>query len=164
MSDLTDNGIVVTTVEVGREWLDYNDHMNVAYYVMAFDFGIDAFKDVIGITLDYIEREKRSTVALESHISYLQEATLGDALRIETRIVDFDGKRVHYYQEMYRGETLLSTQETLSISFSTESRRSCEFEDQARERYQTMLERQGQLPRPEAIGKRIGIRRKQVAP
>ncbi len=160
MSDLTDNGIVVTTVDVGQEWLDYNDHMNVAYYVMAFDFGIDAFKDIIGITLEYIEREKRSTVALESHISYLQEATLGDALRIETRIVDFDGKRVHYYQEMYRGETLLAIQETLSISFSTESRRSCEFEAQVRELYQTMLERQGQLPRPETIGKRIGIRKK----
>jgi hypothetical protein len=61
---------------------------------------------------------------------------------------------------MYRGETLLAIQETLSISFSTESRRSCEFEAQVRELYQTMLERQGQLTRPEAIGKRIGIRKK----
>ena len=157
---LPDNGIVVSLATVGPDWLDYNDHMNVAYYVMAFDLGIDAFKEAIGITLDTIRDERRSTVALESHISYHQEATLGDELRIETRIVDFDGKRVHYYQEMFRGEELLAIQETLSISFDTAARRSCEFEPEAKQHYQTMLERQAQLPRPEAIGRSIGIRRK----
>lgn len=65
---LPSNGIVVTETEVLESWLDYNDHMNVAYYVAAFDLGIDAFKATLGIDLDYIAREKRSTVALEAHI------------------------------------------------------------------------------------------------
>ena len=58
------NGIVTSHGIVKPEWLDYNDHLNVAYYVLLFDLGIDAFKAVVGIDLDYIKRKALSTVAL----------------------------------------------------------------------------------------------------
>ena len=154
------NGIVSTEVEVLPDWIDYNDHMNVAYYVAAFDLGIDAFKAVIGIDLAYIEREKRSTVALESHITYQREASLGEKLRVDTRLLDYDGKRCHIYQEMYRGDELLSTLETLSISFDTAARKSCPFADDVAPRYQQMHESQKNLPIPEWVGKSVGIKRK----
>lgn len=156
---LPSNGTVTSHAEVKPEWLDYNDHMNVAYYVAAFDLGIDAFKEVVGISLDYIEREKRSTVALESHICYRREAHRGQTLRVETRVVDFDGKRVHIYQEMFRDDELLATQETLSISFDTAARKTCPFEDRIAANYRAMVERQSALPAPEAIGRSIGIRK-----
>jgi acyl-CoA thioester hydrolase len=159
-SEIPANGIVTTSETVKPEWLDYNDHLNVAYYVMLFDVGIDAFKDVIGMGLGYIERESRSTVALESRIAYLAEASLGDALRIETRIIDFDGKRVHYYQEMFRGEARLALQETLSICFDSEARRSCPFPEDIARNFERMLAAQGPLGRPEWVGQVIGIRRK----
>ena len=157
---LPENGVVSYAATVQRGWLDYNDHMNVAYYVMAFDLAIDAFKEVIGISREYIERERRSTVALESHISYRQEASLGDELRIDTRVVDFDGKRAHLYQEMYRGHQLLATQETLSISFDTAARKSCRFDDAIAQRYERMVTAQRKLPIPEWLGRSVGIRRK----
>ena len=158
--DLPENGIVSTTVEVLPEWLDYNDHMNVAYYVAAFDLGIDAFKAVLGIDLAYIAREKKSTVALESHITYQQEASLGEALRIDTRLLDFDGKRCHLYQEMYREEILISTLESLSISFDTKRRRSCPFDPVMATRYKEMFEAQKMMPVPEWVGKSVSMRRK----
>ena len=154
-----ENGIVSYTTKVKREWLDYNDHMNVAYYVMTFDLAIDAFKKVVGISHDYIEREHRSTVALESHIAYLQEASLGDELRIDTRVVDFDGKRAHLYQEMYRDTQLLATQETLSISFDTVARKSCLFDDAIAQSYEGMVAAQKALPLSKQLGRAVGIRR-----
>ena len=157
------DGIVSTEVEVLPEWIDYNDHMNVAYYVAAFDLGIDAFKAVIGIDLDYIQREKRSTVALESHITYQREASLGEKLRVDTRLLDYDGKRCHLYQEMYRDDSLLSTLETLSISFDTAARKSCPFADDVAPRYQQMYEAQKSLAIPEWVGKSVGIKRKTPA-
>lgn len=157
------NGIVSTEVEVLPDWIDYNDHMNVAYYVAAFDLGIDAFKAVIGIDLEYIEREKRSTVALESHITYQREASLGEKLRVDTRLLDYDGKRCHIYQEMYRDNELLSTLETLSISFDTRARKSCPFADDVAPRYQQMHESQKNLAIPEWVGKSVGIKRKNPA-
>ncbi len=154
------DGIVSTNAEVLPEWLDYNDHMNVAYYIAAFDLGIDAFKAIVGIDLDYIETRKKSTVALESHITYQQEASLGEKLRINTRLLDYDGKRCHIYQEMFRADTLLSTQETLSISFDTALRKSCPFANDVAPRYQQMYEAQKSLPIPDWVGKSVGIKRK----
>lgn len=154
------DGVVRCFATVKPEWLDYNDHMNVAWYVAAFDIGIDRFKDTIGISLDYIAERQRSTVALEAHITYQNEASLGDELRIDTRVIDFDGKRVHIYQEMYRDDTLCASQETLSISFDTAARRTCNFEDAIAENYRTMLEAQRPLPVPEWVGRKVGIRRK----
>lgn len=161
--DLPANGIVSSTAKVIPEWLDYNNHMNVAYYVAAFDIGIDAFKAVIGVDLDYIEREKKSTVALESHITYQREASLGDELRIDTRILGFDGKRCHIYQEMYRDEILLSTLESLSISFDTALRRSCPFEAPIAERYRMMFAAQQSIAVPEWVGKSVSMERKKKA-
>lgn len=157
------DGVVVTTATVIDAWLDYNDHMNVAYYIAAFDLGIDAFKAVAGIDMEYIEREKRSTVALESHITYQNEASLGEELRVETRVIDFDGKRSHLYQEMYRGDVLLATQETLSISFDTEARKSCPFAAGIAANYERLLAAQKGRVRPEWLGRSVGIRRNRSA-
>lgn len=158
-NSIPDNGIVVTEAAVLAEWLDYNDHMNVAYYVAAFDLGIDELKAVYGIDGDYIESEQRSTVALEAHITYQNEASLGDKLRIETRILDFDGKRTHLYQEMYRGDALLATQETLSIGFDLKARRSCSFDPAITPNIERLLDAQRSLPRPDGIGRTVGIRK-----
>ncbi len=158
--ELPQNGVVSYTATVKPNWLDYNDHMNVAYYVMAFDLAIDAFNGVIGISRDYIERSQRSTVALESHISYHQEASLGEELRIDTRVIDFDGKRAHLYQEMYRSDQLLATQETLSISFDTVARKSCMFDDAIAQGYKSMVAAQRKLPVSGWLGRSVGIRRK----
>jgi len=157
---LPENGVVSYTTTVKPEWLDLNNHMNVAYYTMTFDLALDALHHVIGLTHEYIERERRSTVALEAHITYQQEASLGDELRVDTRVIDSDGKKAHYYQEMYRGEQLLATHETLSISFDTDARRSCLFDETFAERHRQMAEAQRKLPTPSWIGRKVGIRRK----
>ena len=154
-----ENGVVVTEATVLAEWLDYNDHMNVAYYIAVFDMGIDDLKVVYGVSGSYIEAQKRSTVALEAHITYQNEATMGEKLRVETRIIDFDAKRTHLYQEMYRGDDLLATQETLSISFDLNARKSCEFEPRIAENIAALCEAQRELERPEWVGRAVGIRR-----
>jgi acyl-CoA thioester hydrolase len=150
-------GIVISHCEVLPAWLDYNQHMNVAYYLVAFELGIDDYKAIVGLDLAYIERELRSTVALESHITFQNEASLGEKLRVETRIIDFDGKRAHIYQELFRGETLLATQETLSISFDLKARRSAPFEAHIATGYRELMAAQANLERPKWVGRSIGI-------
>ena len=151
------NGLVIDHATVIPEWIDYNGHMNVAYYIKAFEIGIDAYKALVGMTLDYIESAGRSTVALESHVTYQQEAHLGEALRIETRILACDGKRAHVYQEIYRDATLLATQETLAISFDTNARRTSPFEPAIAANYQRLVEAAAGLSRPPWVGRAISI-------
>ena len=43
MAESTDlKPLELPTLTVLPEWIDYNGHMNVAYYVLAFDHGVDA--------------------------------------------------------------------------------------------------------------------------
>ena len=156
-ADLPPNGLVISHATVVPEWLDYNGHMNVAYYTQVFDLAIDAYKAVIGLTLEYIETTGRSTVALESHVTYQQEAHLGDELRVETRVLGCDGKRAHIYQELYRDTTLLATQESLALSFDKATRRSAPFEPHIAEGYRRMVEAQAGIPRPAWVGRAISL-------
>ncbi len=156
-ASLPANGLVVNHATVVPEWIDYNGHMNVAYYIKAFEIGIDAYKAWVGMTLDYIESTGRSTVALESHVTYQAEAHLGEDLAIETRILACDGKRAHVYQEMYRDTTLLATQEVLAISFDTNARRTGPFEPAIAANYQRLVEAAAGVPRPSWVGRAISI-------
>ncbi len=157
-TQLPASGLVVTRAEVIPAWLDYNEHMNVAYYMVAFEAGIDAYKHLVGLTPAYIAEHRRSTVALEAHITYQREASLGDELCVETRVLDCDSKRAHIFQEMYRGTELLCTQETLALSFDISARRSAPFEPAIAAGYAALIEAQRELPRPSWVGRAIGIK------
>jgi acyl-CoA thioester hydrolase len=85
---------------VHADWLDYNGHMNVAYYVLAFDHASDALADHIGIGHAYMQRTNCSIFILEAHVAYLREVVGGDPLRFETYLLGFDDKRIHYAHAM----------------------------------------------------------------
>lgn len=146
-------------VSVPDSWLDYNNHMNVAYYSLAFDEAGEEFVKCFGMGAEYTARTRNSWMVLEAHLTYQREARLGDRLRIETRVVDFSPKLAHLYQEMYRADALLSTQEHLVLHVSLESRRSAPFPSDILAALGSLHAEQRNLPRPAGIGRRIAIRR-----
>ena len=144
------------------EWIDYNGHMNVAYYVLAFDRGVDELMHRMGITPEYLEKEKSSTFTLEMHINYLQELHLGDPIRLTCQMLDADGKRVHYFLRMFHAQDgyLAATSEQIMMHVSLESRRSSPFPEGVRDRVSSLVEAHRHLPRPEQAGRVIGIQRR----
>ena len=87
---------------VKSEWIDMNGHMNVAYYVRAFDLAIDILWAEIGITSDYIENEQCSTFSVECHITYQNEMKVDEKYRIISNILAYDEKRIHLFQTMFK--------------------------------------------------------------
>ena len=160
---LPEQGLHLAQMTVPPEWLDYNNHMNVAYYTLAFDLAGEELLKVCGMGEAYTEATKNSWMVTESHITYQNEARLGDALEIRSRVLDVAPKAAHLYQEMYRDGLLLSTQEQLMLHVSLETRRSSPFEPAVLAALQAMQAAQAQLQVPEWIGRRIGIRRKTEA-
>jgi acyl-CoA thioester hydrolase len=102
---------------VKPEWIDYNGHMNEAYYVLVFGLTTDAFLDLIGMDAPYRERTHTSLYTVEGHIAYLQEVALGTVLRVATTLVGADPKRVHLFHAMTRESdgALLATYELLTL-------------------------------------------------
>jgi acyl-CoA thioester hydrolase len=146
---------------VQPEWIDFNGHMNVAYYVLAFDQATDKFFDQIGLDEAYRTATNRSTFAVEQHVMYLREVKLGDPLRFTTQLIDYDAKRVHYFHRMYHdGEGYLAaTSEILSVHIDLGLRRSVAFGPPDNARLVALAAAHAGLPRPEQSGRVIGIRR-----
>jgi acyl-CoA thioester hydrolase len=144
------------------EWIDYNGHMNVAFYMLAFDQATDAFFDHIGLGEEYKNKYNYSTFTLEGHITYDHEVLEGDKLIFKTYVLDYDEKRLHYFHEMYHANEgyLASTNELITMHIDMGVRRSAPFAPEMLERIEAVMLAHKDLPRPAKIGRVIGIRRK----
>ncbi len=116
---------IETRVEILPAWTDANGHMNVAYYVLAFDHATDAFYDRLGIGWSILA-PGRSMFTLAMNVDYLRELFSGDAVRIVSRLIDGDDKRLHYLHEMYRVRDgdLAATNEIVALHVSMATRHS----------------------------------------
>jgi len=149
-----------STVVVRPEWIDYNGHMNVGYYHVAFDAAADAFFDFLGLDAAFRERHGATTFALESHLNFLREVKEGDPLRFEARLLDHDAKRIHFYQEMFHaGEGYLAAScESLSAYVSQAARRTAPMPEALLARLAQVKAAHAALPRPWQIGHAISAR------
>lgn len=150
-------GICIAWATVGEDWLDYNDHMNVAFYLKAFDEASEQLTCVIGMGAEYTRSTGNSWVALESHIGFQQEARLGERLRIETRVVGVAGRKMHVAQEMYRDDTLLATHEQLGLHFDTVARRASAFPETVFDKLRQLRDLQAARPPLRWLGRSIGL-------
>ena len=89
------------------EWIDYNGHMNVAYYTLAFDKALDFFfEDVLGIGPSFVEENKEGPFALKASYNYFNELLEEEIFFVDISILDFDSKRVHVFGEMRKDKSL----------------------------------------------------------
>jgi len=144
------------------EWIDYNGHMNVAYYVLVFDHATDALFDHVGIGESYRNEHDSSLFVVESHITYDREVALGDPLRITTQILDNDEKRLHFFHRMFHATEgyLAATTELLSLHVDMKSRRTAPFPDEPLKKLEALKTDHLAVPKPEQAGRIIGIRKK----
>ncbi len=119
------NGTVIYRGEVRPEWIDVNDHMNVAYYVLAFDLAVDTLWEQFGIADDYMKSCRGSTFAVENHVTFRQELLEGDHYIVTSQILGFDEKRIHQFQRIYHAEKnyLAATAEWMNLHVDLDSRR-----------------------------------------
>jgi len=148
-------------VTVKPEWLDYNGHMNVAYYVVAFDMATDEFYKELCIGEAYLGRGF-SVYTLGMNIDYMHELFVGDEAMITTQLLDYDHKRVHYIHQMHHAETgaLASVNECLGMNVDLSSKRSAVFPDDVQTGLAKMLARHRAIDPPAQAGRKLGIRRK----
>ncbi|MEM7668834.1 MAG: thioesterase family protein, partial [Pseudomonadota bacterium] len=148
---------------VRQDWIDYNGHMNVAYYTMAFDRALDEiFDDWLGVGADQAKELRMGPMALQSQIHYLDELKLGDTFACDFQILDADPKKIHFFTTMINlvSGAEAATYESLSMNVDLDARRSAPYPAPARARIEALLAAQADLPRPARAGARIGIRRK----
>jgi acyl-CoA thioester hydrolase len=154
--------LVSPTQTVIEDWIDYNGHLNMAFYNVIFDRAVDHFYDLLGVGAKYAESGAGSCFTMEAHVHYLNEVSLDDEVELHLQLLDYDSKRLHYFQQMYHKEQgyLAATSEQLALHVDLNTRRSGAFPQHVLDKLDAMASTHLQLDAPVQVGHRIGIKRK----
>jgi len=153
-------GIKINAGQVLPEWIDINGHMNVAYYVLAFDLAVDALWREFGITDEHIHANHSSTFAVESHVMYRRELKDGDPYIVTAQILAYDKKRIHQFQRMYHAQEgfLAATAEWMNLHVDLRTRRVAPWPDQILEGISRVALSQNEWPYPSDAGRVMRVR------
>jgi acyl-CoA thioester hydrolase len=159
MSKPDRGGIEICAGTVRPEWIDINGHMNVAYYVLAFDLAVDALWTRFGITEEHIETTQGSTFAVESHITYKRELKEAEPYRVTAQIIAYDEKRVHQFQRMYHAEEnyLAATAEWMNLYVDLRTRKVARWPDSILQEFAKLVKSQQNLTLPLEAGRKMHI-------
>jgi acyl-CoA thioester hydrolase len=143
---------------VRPEWIDYNGHLNLAYYVLLFDCATDALWAPIGLG-DELRATGRATFAAESHILYRAELVEGEAVVIDSQILGLDEKRLHVTHEMrrVRDDMVSAQQELMYLSVDLGTRRVAPWPGAVLALLREAEAAHASLPRPGWVGRRVAM-------
>ncbi len=147
---------------VSPDWVDYNGHMNVAYYVLIFDHATDAFLEEIGMNEDLRAKTGSSVFVAEAHVTYDSEVMEGERVYVTSQVLDCDEKRLHLFHSMYnaKDDSLCATNELMILQVNLNTRKVGPFIDHVQSRIRGIYKAHETLAVPDKKGRVIGIRRK----
>src|SRR5215475_13015687 len=148
-----------SVMQIEPQWIDYNGHLNMAYYNVMLDRAIDELWLRLGIGPAYMRERHGSTFTAECHVRYLREIHLGDAVQISILLVAADEKRLHTFEEMRHATEgwLSATSENMTMHIDMTARKVAPFPPDIRARIRAVADAHAAIPLPEGIGRKVGM-------
>lgn len=154
--------VVSAPMEIEPDWIDFNDHLNMAYYMVLFDRWLGVAFEQLGMGPDYAQLGPFSTFAGDAHIAYLREVRSNDQVICTFQILDHSDRAIHSFQEMRHAEEgwLAAVTETVTLHVDRTVPKVHAFPDDVAAKVAAMACTHAKLARPEHAGRTVGIRRK----
>ena len=148
---------VSSVMRLEPQWIDYNGHLNVAYYNVLFDRAVDELYELLGLGPSYLERTRHSTMVVEAHVRYVRELKLDDPVRVVIQLLDFDAKRIHLFEELrHAAENWISaTSENMTLSVDMTAKKVAPFHDDVLHLLERMKATHAVLPQPHGAGRSV---------
>ena len=124
--------VYLKSQKIIKEWVDYNNHLNMAYYVLIFDQACEVILERFKMGADSAKNEMRSTMVVETNTKYINEVKEGVEVDIMLTFFDHDKKRLHLSLDMIEKQTkkISASIEWLSLYVNLETRKVTEFENE----------------------------------
>ncbi len=153
---------VSSVMRVEPGWIDYNGHLNMAYYNVLFDRAVDEAYELLGCGAGYVEASRHSCFTAEVHVRYLRELHSGDPVRVTFQLVDFDAKRLHYFEQLFHAVEgwLSATSENMALHVDMKTQKTAVLPDAIATRLARMKAAHANLPMPDGVGRRIAMPQK----
>ena len=148
--------------KVTPEWIADTGHMNVTFYLEAFDHNIGDFFRSLGLTKEYRRKQSVATYCGDFHIHYIRELFKGTRIEITCQLVDFDEKRIHLCQSMYNAEEgyLAAESEVIYLHVDALARKVAPMKSDLFERVKVVHEAHKQLEQPGQKGRIISLEKR----
>ena len=148
-----------SVMQIEPQWIDYNGHLNMAYYNVMFDRAIDELWLQLGIGPAYMKARQGSTFPAECHVRYLREIHLGDPVQVSILLVGADEKRLHTFEELRHATEgwLSATSENMTVHVDMAARKTAPFPTDIRARIDAVAKAHAGVPRPEGMGRKIAM-------
>ncbi|WP_375413737.1 thioesterase family protein [uncultured Bradyrhizobium sp.] len=150
---------VSSVMQIEPQWIDYNGHLNMAYYNVMFDRAIDELWLRLGIGPGYMKARNGSTFTAECHVRYLREIHFGDPAQVSILLLAADEKRLHTFEELRHATEgwLSATSENMTIHIDMETRKTAPFPPDIRARIDAVADAHRAVARPAGIGRKVAM-------
>src|SRR3981189_1912657 len=148
-----------SVMQIEPQWIDYNGHLNMAYYNVMFDRAIDELLLPLCIGPTYKKARHGSTFTAECHVRYLREIHLGDPVQVSVLLVGGDEKRLHTFEELRHATEgwLSATSENMTIHIDMTARKTAPFPPDILARVEALASAHSTVPRPEGLGRKVAM-------
>ena len=153
---------ISSVMRVEPQWIDFNGHLNMAYYTVLFDRAVDEIYELIGLGPAYLKQHGHSTMVAEMHVRYLRELHDGDAVRVSVQLLDYDAKRIQLFEQLLHAtENWVSAScETMTLHVDMAAKKVAPFPDSVMRALERMKTAHAVLPLPEGAGRSVAMPKK----
>jgi acyl-CoA thioester hydrolase len=150
---------VSSVMRIEPQWIDYNGHLNVAYYNVLFDRAVDEVYEPLGLGPEYLKRHRHSTMVVETHVRYLREVHEDAPLRVTVQLLGYDAKRIHLFEQLVHATEgwVSATSESMTVHVDMTAKKVAPFPDNVLAALERMKVVHAALPWPEAAGRKIAM-------
>jgi acyl-CoA thioester hydrolase len=150
---------VSSVMTIEPQWIDYNGHLNVAYYNVLFDRAVDELYEPLGLGPDYLKAHKHSTMVAESHVRFLREVRARDPLKVVVQLLDYDAKRIHLFEELRQATEnwVSATCESMTLHVDMTAKKVAPFPPEVMNALARLKAAHAKLPRPQGAGRSIAM-------
>ena len=150
---------VSSVMQIEPQWIDYNGHLNMAYYNVMMDRAIDELWLQLGVGPTYMKERRGSTFTAECHVRYLREIHLGDPVQVTVYLLAADEKRIHTFEELRHATEgwISATSENITLHIDMAARKVAPFPPDIRARIAEIANVHAAVPRPEGTGRKVAM-------
>ncbi len=150
---------VSSVMRVEPAWIDYNGHLNMAYYNVLFDRAVDEVFELLGCGESYVKSRRKSCFTAEVHVRYLRELHADDPVRVTFQLLDHDSKRVHFFEQLFHAVDgwVSATSENMALHVDMAAGKTTAFPTDIATTLAKMKSAHARLPLPESAGRRIAM-------
>ena len=120
--------IAVSQGTVKDDWIDYNGHMNMAYYVQCFEETSDFLLEHMNLGYRYAIEEQKGVFVIKCEINYRKEIKLNEDFIISLEDLICKGKKLTVGLKMLNvGSETIADYQILNLNVDLQTKKSVPF-------------------------------------